>query len=116
MQYRGDPTMNDGSARDAITQALLQISDPPPGGVRQPPAGMPPTMEQQPLGGGQTPPGGMMQPGGMMPQAPVGGMVGRTPDMQPAAFGTAPPAAGPMGPITGAYSSQVRLPGIVPQY
>jgi hypothetical protein len=105
---------DDGTQQDAITRALLQITDPPPGGIHQPPGGMPPAMAQQ---GGQTPPGGMMQPGGMMaPQAPVGGMAGQMPGLQPAAFGTAPPPGGPMGPIGGPYSSAARLPGIAPQF
>jgi hypothetical protein len=108
MAYGTDPAMGDGSSRDAITQALMQISNPPPGGIAQPAGGMPPAMGQQ---GGQAPPGGMMQP-----QAPVGGMAGQMPGLQPAAFGTALPPGGPMGPIGGPYSSAARLPGITPQF
>jgi hypothetical protein len=80
--------------RDQITQALMNIANPPPGGP----------------GGGMD--GGMG--GGMMqPAAPVGGMAGMPapmPGSQPTAFGAAGP--GPMGPIGGPMAPSMNLPGL----
>lgn len=81
------------SARDRITQALMRISDPPPGGMLAP--GIPPVAPQQP-----PQPVSALQPmAGALPQ-------------QPAGLGAAGPPMGAMGPLGGAYQSGVTLPGI----
>jgi hypothetical protein len=80
------PPMADGMAsrRDRIAQALMQIQNPPPGGV------MPPGMPQQ-------------QPAALGPAAPPAGPMG------PVGAGS---PMGPMGPVGGAYQPGLNLPGI----
>jgi hypothetical protein len=80
------PPTGAGSGRDAIAQALMQIQNPPPGGV------MPPGMPQQ-------------QPAAIGPAAPPAGPAGP--------IGTGSPM-GPMGPVGGAYQPGLNLPGIQP--
>src|SRR5262245_1771158 len=100
MPYGNDPTMADASTpRDAIVRTLMNIQNPPPGGVQAPPGGIPPAQTA---------------PGQMTPQ--VGGMMGTMPQMQPAALGTTPPPGGPMGSIGGPYQPTMRLPGIAPRF
>jgi hypothetical protein len=77
-----------GNQRDRITQALLNVQQPPPA-----PAG-----------------GAMQSLAGGIPQAPLGVM----PQSQPAALGAAAPPMGAMGPVLGPYQPGLRLPGITP--
>jgi len=81
------------NARNRITQALMRIADPPPGGMLAP--GQPPIIPGQP----PSPP--QATPGMGMPQ-------------QPAGIGQVGPPAGPMGPIGGPYQQGMNLPGVQP--
>jgi hypothetical protein len=97
MPYGGNYGLNpqQSNARDRITQALMRIADPPPGGMLAP--GTPPVSPQQPVQPAQA-----MQPTqGMMPQ-------------QPAALGAPGPPTGAMGPVGGPYQQGMGLPGIMP--
>jgi hypothetical protein len=82
-------------ARNRITQALMRIANPPPGGTIAP--GTPPVTPQQPT----QPVQGMQPTAGMMPQ-------------QPAGLGAAGTPTGSMGPIGGPYQPGMALPGINP--
>jgi hypothetical protein len=99
MAYGGQSTyglnQQQVNARDRITQALMRIADPPPGGMLAP--GTPPVSPQQPT----QPVQGMQPTAGMMPQ-------------QPAALGAAGPPQGAMGPLQGPYAPGMNLPGVQP--
>ena len=90
----GVPGGAPGNPRDRITQALMNVQNPPPGGPIQP-GGMPPqpspSLSQRPL-----------PPAGAMPQS------------QPAGFGAVGPPAGPLAPFGGPYQQGLNLPGITP--
>jgi hypothetical protein len=94
------------AGRDRITQALMQINNPPPGGAQ----GMGGVSGQMPGGlpGGGMPP----QPSPMQASRPLPG--GAMPQAQPAGFGALGPPATPMGPIGGPYQPGMNLPGITP--
>jgi hypothetical protein len=77
-----------GDQRNRITQALMQIQQPPPA-----PAG-----------------GAMQSLAGSVPQQPLGML----PQSQPAALGAAGPPMGAMGPVGGPMQPGLRLPGITP--
>jgi|SRR4249920_2038366 len=77
-----------GNQRDRITQALLNVQQPPPA-----PAG-----------------GAMQSLAGSVPQQPPGVL----PQSQPAAMGAAAPPMGAMGPVGGPVQPGLRLPGITP--
>lgn len=78
--------------RDRITQALMQINNPPPGGP-------------------QIAPGMASMTGGMPPQPlPTGAM----PQVQPAGIGAVGPPTSPMGPIGSPFAPGLNLPGIMP--
>jgi hypothetical protein len=81
------------SARDRITQALMRIADPPPGGMLAP--GQPPVTPGQPAAPPQPTPG-MGMP------------------YQPAGMGAAGPPQGAMGPVGGPYQQGMALPGVMP--
>jgi hypothetical protein len=95
------PINNNMAGRDRITQALMQINNPPPGG---PAMGGAPTGGMQPQMTPQLAPRQASQP---LPAGPM-------PQSQPAGFGALGPPATPMGPIGGPYQPGLNLPGITP--
>jgi hypothetical protein len=84
--------------RDRITQALMRIQNPPPGG---------------PLGQQMAGPTGGMPPQPSPTPLPMPGGVGM-PQIQPASIGAIGPPMAPMGPVGGAYQPGLNLPGITP--
>jgi hypothetical protein len=102
MAYGGQSTYGlnpqQANARNRITQALMRIADPPPGGMLAP--GTPPVSPQGPV----QPP---------QPPQPVPGM-GMGMPQQPAALGTAAAPVGAMGAVGGPYQQGMNLPGVQP--
>jgi hypothetical protein len=78
--------------RDGIAQALMQVRNPPPGGVIPPDQ-----MVSPPMGMPQ------QQPAALAPAAPAAGPTGP--------IGTGSPM-GAMGPVGGAFQPGLNLPGI----
>jgi hypothetical protein len=103
-----------GTQRDRIAQALMAISNPPPGGL--PPGG---TSPQGVSGLRPTRPGaaqGLL--GGAHLGNPAGGLLGggapmTLPQQQPVALGAQGAPAGPLGPLGGPYDPNLGgLPGV----
>jgi len=102
MPYGANLTSGSNSGRDRITQALLNVQNPPPQ-MQMP---QPPPMQ------GMPPPGGtpsQMAASAMPPppaQPPMGGLMGAPGNMQPG--GVTPPGVAPPAPQLGQLPPQVQ--------
>jgi len=101
----GYPPTGYGAGRDAITQALMNVRNPPPGNLQPPPVDGLPSLAPQQSAATQGMPG--------VPTGPIGGA--QPPGLQPQGLqGPSPQGTGLQQGLPSAVTGGLQLPGVQP--